>query len=188
MKFSEELSNYMNLLNCSAQDLSNSSNLSPTLISRYLNNKRTPLAQSEYINKIANGLCVIANKKNINLKQDDILDTLIKSITYKDIDYNCFVKNFNSLLSELKINVSDFATTMGYDTSFIYRIKNEKRKPADINRFIDKTGQYVFHNYKNKKEILRYLFNCPLENLTNETNFKITLSNWITSTKKNNNI
>ncbi|MBO4815892.1 MAG: helix-turn-helix transcriptional regulator [Clostridia bacterium] len=186
MKFSEELNNYMNILDCSAQDLSNSSNLSPTLISRYLNDKRTPRSQSEYINKIANGLYIIANNKNIKLKKEDVLETLIKSLTYENIDYNCFVNNFNSLLLELKINITDLANTIGYDTSFISRIKNEERKPSDLDNFIDKIGQYVFNNYKDKKEILCSLFNCSLEDLTDEINFKDIISTWILSPEKNN--
>ena len=40
MNFSNELNNYLNILGCSAQELAKESGLSPTLVSRYLNNKK----------------------------------------------------------------------------------------------------------------------------------------------------
>lgn len=42
MKFSEELNNYMNKLDCTAKDICDESGLSYTLINRYINGKRTP--------------------------------------------------------------------------------------------------------------------------------------------------
>ena len=45
------IKDYMNILDCSPKDLSEISGLSPTLISRYLNDKRTPRTQSEYLDK-----------------------------------------------------------------------------------------------------------------------------------------
>lgn len=188
MKFSEELNNYMSLLDCSAQDLSNSSNLSPTLISRYLNDKRTPRSQSEYINKIADGLYIIANNKNIKLKKEDVFNTLLKSINYEDIDYNYFENNFNALLIELKINISDFANTLGYDTSFISRMKNNERKPSDLNNFIDKVSEYIFNkcNSSEEKELLCSLLGCSLKDLLDNNKYRKIFKEWIVASGDNN--
>ena len=102
MKFYEELNHYMELLDCSAKDICEISDLSPTIISRYLNDKRTPRVTSEYFDKIVESLYIIANKKKIKLSKDSIFETLKKSITSTDINYDDFVNNFNTLQAELK--------------------------------------------------------------------------------------
>lgn len=147
MKFYEELNHYMELLDCSAKDICEISGLSPTIISRYLNDKRTPRVTSEYFDKIVESLYIIANKKKIKLSKDSIFETLKKSITSTDINYDDFVNNFNTLQAELKITTVDFAKVLGYDTSFISRIKNKNRKPADLENFINKISDYIIAAY-----------------------------------------
>ena len=66
MNFSNELNNYLNILGCSAQELAKESGLSPTLVSRYLNNKRTPRQKSEYLNKLVDGIYNLSLKNNLN--------------------------------------------------------------------------------------------------------------------------
>ena len=107
MNFSEILNKYLNILNCSAQDLANESNLSPTLVSRYLNNKRTPRQKSEYLNKVVDGIYNLSIKNNLNLNKEEILEELNRSIIVESIDFDDFVDNFNCLIVELKINISD---------------------------------------------------------------------------------
>ena len=109
MNFSEILNKYLNILNCSAQDLANESNLSPTLVSRYLNNKRTPRQKSEYLNKLVDGIYNLSLKNNLNLNKEEILEELNRSIIVESIDFDDFVDNFNCLIVELKINISDIA-------------------------------------------------------------------------------
>lgn len=100
MKFYEELNHYMELLDCSSKDICEISGLSPTIISRYLNNKRIPRVKSEYFEKIVESLYIIANKKDIKLSKDSIFKTLKNSITFNDIDYDDFINNFNTLQTE----------------------------------------------------------------------------------------
>lgn len=135
MKFSEELNNYLQILNCSAQDLSNKTGLSPTLISRYLNDKRTPRIGSDYFQKIVDGIYEISISSHINLDKDSIYNILNTSLSYTDINFDDFVANFNLLLVELNINISDIAKFVGYDTSFISKVRSKNRKPSDLDDF-----------------------------------------------------
>ena len=187
MKFSEELNNYMNLLNCSAKDLSEISGLSPTLISRYLSGKRNPRNDSEYLERLVDGLYKIASEKNIKITKKSIKDTLVSSINPENINYNNFINNFNTLLIELKINISDFANNLGYDTSFISRMKNNERKPSDLNNFIDKVSVYVFNICKNpvQKNLLCSLLDCSLEDLLDNSKYKKLFVDWILSSGGN---
>ena len=187
MKFSEELNNYINLLNCSAKDLSKISGLSPTLISRYLSGKRNPRNDSEYLERLVDGLYKIASEKNIKITKKSIKDTLVSSINPENINYNNFINNFNTLLIELKINISDFANNLGYDTSFISRMKNNERKPSDLNNFIDKVSVYVFNICKNpvQKNLLCSLLDCSLEDLLDNSKYKKLFVDWILSSGGN---
>ena len=73
MNFSNELNKYMNLLDCNSKDICNISGLSPAIVSRYLNGKRTPKINSVYFNKIVDSIYLISKDKNIKLKKNDIL-------------------------------------------------------------------------------------------------------------------
>ena len=188
MKFYEELNHYMELLDCSPKDICEISGLSPTIISRYLNTKRIPRVKSEYFDKIVESLYIIADKKNIKLSKYSIFETLKNSITFNDIDYDDFINNFNILQTELKISTVDFAKFLGYDTSFISRIKNKTRKPSDLENFIDKISDYITATYKSeeKKKLVSYLLNCSLNDLQDATNYKDTFINWITTSHTDN--
>lgn len=188
MKFCDELSKYMNILNCSAKDLSESTGLSPTLISRYLNDKRTPRVDSEYFKKITSYLFELSKTKNIYLTQEEIINTLKNSIT-QDIDYETFINNFNTLLMELNINISDLAKSIGYDTSFISKIKNKNRKPSDLNNFIEQIMNYITKIKQNvtTKKALFSLLDCSIEDIDSDDIFRKKFFKWITSPSKNNN-
>ena len=185
MNFSEILNNYLNILNCSAQDLANSSNLSPTLVSRYLNNKRTPRQKSEYLNKLVDGIYNLSIKNNLNLNKEEILEELNRSIIVESIDFDDFVDNFNCLIVELKINISDIANYVGYDTSFISKVRNKKRKPSDLNDFSQKIVDFIEEKYNTNEsiEIISSITNCTSKDLNK--NFKAVLYKWLVSHQEN---
>ena len=181
MNFSEILNKYLNFLNCSAQDLANSSNLSPTLVSRYLNNKRTPRQKSEYLNKLVDGIYNLSLKNNLNLNKEEILEALNRSIIVESIDFDDFVDNFNCLIVELKINISDIANYVGYDTSFISKVRNKKRKPSDLNDFSQKIVDFIEEKYNTNEsiEIISSITNCTSKDLNK--NFNTVLYKWLIS-------
>lgn len=187
MKFCNELNHYMELLDCSPKKLSEATKLSPTMISRYLNDKRTPRVQSEYLNQLVDGLFEIAEEKGLSLSKEEILHTLSSSIAFGEINFEDFVNHFNILLLELKINISEIANSIGYDTSFISKIKNRSRKPADLEQFIDKIGDYVVTTYQNEEGKTRVatLLNCSIDDLWDNENYKRIFTQWITSSQNN---
>ena len=175
MNFSNELNNYLVLFECSAQDLAKKSGLSPTLVSRYLNNKRTPRANSEYLNKLVNGIYQISIESNSNFSKEEIFKTLNKSIYYENINFDYFVDNFNTLIIELKINISD-----------ISKVRNKNRKPSDLSDFSQKVVDFVVENYQSPQYIehLASIINCTSKDL--EKNYKSYLKKWIISHQESN--
>ena len=187
MKFSEELNHYLKILNCTAQDLANKSGLSPTLISRYLNDKRTPRVGSEYFLKIVDGIYEISVANQKELDKEQVYDILNKSLSFSDINYADFVINFNQLLTNLNINISDIAKSIGYDTSFISKVRNKNRKPSDLSDFSKKTADYVIKNYQNseQKDLVSSLINCSLSDLNNTNKYQSLLETWLISHQEN---
>ena len=145
MSFAHILNNYIELIGCSAKDLAHASNLSEPTISRYCNNSRTPLNNSEQLNKLINGLITLANKNNIELDKKVIQEEFDKVLS--NYDMNMVITNFNHLVNILKINMADFSRTLGFDASYISKIRSGKRKPSDPKMFVDAICNYIANNY-----------------------------------------
>jgi len=186
MNFDKELLNYMEILNCTTKDISKKSEIAYSLVNRYINGKRVPKGDGENFNKLVNGIYDLSLEKNINLSKDSINDTLKKAITgnASKINFDMFVDNLNKLQEELSISTVDLSRAIGYDSSFISRIKSKERKPADIENFIDKIRTYIFSiisQNETKKNILTNLLNCSLDNIKDAEKFNNIFSNWICS-------
>lgn len=109
MTFCEQLNEYISKIDCSSKELADTSNLSPTVISRYRNGERTPNIRSKQLESLVDGLYQLASERNVDLKKEDIYKTL--SITLNDvhIDLEQLVKNFNDLTSALNISMADLS-------------------------------------------------------------------------------
>ena len=182
MKFSEQLNEYMKELNISSKELSKASELSPDVISRYLNNKRTPNIDSEYFENLVNGLFDLGNKNGKKIEKGDIKNKLEVCIVkeHDDDSFKIFIENFNHLQESLGLSNSAIGKKTGYDSSYISRLKNGDRRPKDIDDFIDKMVMYLIKSYsdKEKKEIIAAAIGCVLEQIKTEEKYKNTLKKW----------
>ena len=66
MRFCEELKRYMEIIGCSATELSRETGISNADISRYISGKREPEPESEYIKKLSDALYILADEKTRN--------------------------------------------------------------------------------------------------------------------------
>ena len=85
MNFKEVLNEYLKELNCSSKKLSNESGLSESVISRYRSGERTPVKNSEQLNKLTKALFNIAkesgkNKYTFDKIVSDLRKELVKEI------------------------------------------------------------------------------------------------------------
>ena len=185
MNFSEQLSEYMRLLNFNTNELCEKSGLSYTLINRYLNSIRKPKEDSKYFNKVVDGIYQISLNGNSSLTREKIYNTLKESLTADmfKINYNLFVDNFNILQDELNLTTVEISNAVGYDSSFISRMKNKERKPADFEIFIDKLRNYIISicQNENKKSILSNILKCSIKDINNTDIFKEIFAEWICS-------
>ena len=183
MNFKEVLNEYLKELNCSSKKLSNESGLSESVISRYRSGERTPLKNSEQLNKLTKALFNIAKDSGKNKYTfDKIVSDFNSVLTSDDFDYTTFSNNLNTLITSLNINTHEMSKYIVFDASHISRIRYGKAKPSNPVEFSNKICSYILNRYKNPDDInnLMMIIGCKKSDLSNEKIYS-TLFNWLTS-------
>ena len=183
MNFKEVLNEYLKELNCSSKKLSNESGLSESVISRYRSGERTPLKNSEQLNKLTKALFNIAKDNGRNKYTFDKIESDFNSVlTSDDFDYTTFSNNLNTLITSLNINTHEMSKYIVFDASHISRIRYGKAKPSNPVEFSNKICSYILNRYKNPDDInnLMMIIGCKKSDLSNEKIYS-TLFNWLTS-------
>lgn len=183
MNFKEVLNKYLKELNCSSKKLSNESGLSESVISRYRSGERTPVKNSEQLNKLTKALFNIAKDNGKNKYTFDKIESDFNSVLASDdFDYTTFSNNLNTLITSLNINTHEMSKYIVFDASHISRIRYCKAKPSNPVEFSNKICSYILNRYKNPDDInnLMMIIGCKKSDLSNEKIYS-TLFNWLTS-------
>ena len=183
MNFKEVLNEYLKELNCSSKKLSNESGLSESVISRYRSGERTPVKNSEQLNKLTKALFNIAKESGKNKYTfDKIVSDFNIALPSDDFDYTTFSNNLNTLITSLNINIHEMSKYIVFDASHISRIRYGKAKPSNPVEFSNKICSYILNRYKNPDDInnLMMIIGCKKSDLSNEKIYS-TLFNWLTS-------
>ena len=183
MNFKEVLNEYLKELNCSSKKLSNESGLSESVISRYRSGERTPVKNSEQLNKLTKALFNIAKDNDKNKYTfDKIASDFNSTLASDNFDYTTFSNNLNTLITSLNINTHEMSKYIVFDASHISRIRYGKAKPSNPIEFSNKICSYILNRYKNPDDInnLMMIIGCKKSDLSNEKIYS-TLFNWLTS-------
>ncbi len=183
MNFKKVLNEYLKELNCSSKKLSNESGLSESVISRYRSGERTPVKNSEQLNKLTKALFNIAKDSGKNkYTLDKIVSDFNSALPSDDFDYTTFSNNLNTLITSLNINTHEMSKYIVFDASHISRIRYGKAKPSNPVEFSNKICSYILNRYKNPDDInnLMMIIGCKKSDLSNEKIYS-TLFNWLTS-------
>ena len=183
MNFKEVLNKYLKELNCSSKKLSNESGLSESVISRYRSGERTPVKNSEQLNKLTKALFNIAKDNGKNKYTLDKIESDFNiALPSDDFDYTTFSNNLNTLITSLNINTHEMSKYIVFDASHISRIRYGKAKPSNPVEFSNKICSYILNRYKNPDDInnLMMIIGCKRSDLSNEKIYS-TLFNWLTS-------
>ena len=182
MFFCEQLNKYIEQLDCSSQELSTASGLSSAVISRYRNGERTPRIKSKQLEKLAYGLYKISCEKNFDLTKDSIYNILSSTLNDIVIDFEQLSKNFNELVSTLNINIAELSRFIGYDSSFLSKIRTGNINPSKPKDFIETVCNFIVTKYKseNDKQAISLLIDCSIEEL-NDNNYLNNLIEWFST-------
>ena len=150
MTFKDLLNDYLKEFNCKSKKISELTNISPSVISRYRSGQRRPEINSIQTDKIINAIFELGNNK---YKKEDIKNNILNSLKKDDFNYENFSKNLNDLINILKINLKDMSKYTLYDSSHISRIRYGKTKPSEPIEFSKKTTNYIINKYNSEEDI-----------------------------------
>ena len=182
MTFNEKLTEYMDTLDCTAKMLSESSGLSAATLSRYRSGERIPDAGSENLSCLVKGIVQLAEKKGISgLTIQTVTDDFAPYVKSKNTGMENLQKNLDTLFTVLSVNISGLARSLNYDASYISRIRNGQRQPANPQQLITGISHFVVRHYQedSQKSLIAEILGCSPEDLANPGNYQTILCNWL---------
>ena len=184
MKFKDQLNEYIELLDCTASELSQASGLSGATISRYRSGERVPAADSDALNTLIDGLSKIAAQKNIPL-QAAAMQSAFAAILGEKFDFESFRQNLNTLLHEIQLGNAELAGILNYDPSYLSRIRSGQRQPALPQEFAAQTASGLAKYMQkslfapDKQQLLFRLTGISQQTFSNPPELRQALYSWL---------
>lgn len=181
MSFSDVLNQYLEDMDISSKELSDTSGLSGSTISRFRNGDRAPAADSEAFTALLDAVLLLGKKRGIDLSGDDISQKLSAQLGATEEDKKKFRNNLNALISALSISVAALAKGINYDASLISRIRTGKRQPKDVAKLGGEIATYVATKYSDEssKAIIADLLSCELQTVSETGVYRDELLKWL---------
>lgn len=182
MKFNEKLNEYIELLDCTAKELSRNSGISTATISRYRNGERVPEINSDALNQLCNAIAQTAKQKQIKeITYDSVIESFLNCSDIVTINKENLRQNFNTLISVLNINISKLCRDTNYDVSTVFRFRNGSRQPSDPIKFADSIAAYVSKKMEStsEKAAVAALIGCTPEALSGSSECYEKVRDWL---------
>lgn len=190
MNFSDKLNEYIVLIGCTNKQLSDITGIAPPVISGYRKGNRIPKYDSNQFKKLVSGIVTLSKEKKIDtITKDNVKNDLGNFLKKENINFDLFNTNFNILIETFKINLSDLAKYLGFDSSYVSKIKNGIRKPLIISDFANGVCKFIINNYLDtNNELIKDLIKCDDKDFKDSDIITDKLYYWFThNVNKNNN-
>ena len=182
MKLSEKLNEYIEILNCTAKDISSVSGLSEATISRYRAGGRVPEIDSEPFEQHCEAIALLAEKKqHSDITKTSVKESFLDCTDLITTDKEQLRENFNTLISVLGINIAKLCRHTNYDTSTIFRFRNGSRQPSEPTKFAAAIAGYVSREMDSaeEKSVLAELIGCSSEELSDSSKRFDKIQSWL---------
>lgn len=182
MKLCEKLNEYIEILDCTAKDISSISGLSEATISRYRAGGRVPEAASQSFEQICEAIALLAAKKqHSDITKASVKESFLKCTDLITTDRGQLRNNFNTLISVLDINIARLCRYTNYDTSTIFRFRNGSRQPSEPIKFAAAVAGYISREMDSAGEIsvLAELIGCTQQELCDSSKRFDKIQNWL---------
>lgn len=153
MSFVSTLNEYCTLLDCSSKELAERSGVSPSTLSRYRSGRRTPSYDGESVHKLAHGIVSIARDKGLENvgSEEEISRELLAGLDHSS---ESFSRRLDALMRTLQISNVEMARQVAVDPSYLSRIRNGRRSPADPQGLARRCAEFIV-NHRQDRELLR---------------------------------
>ena len=174
MGFADVLKLYLNKTKCTAKDLSTASGISASALSRYRSGKRIP--DQEQIEKLICGFVQLASENTPEIEEEEIRNAFSAYTEKPKLDSSAVIKNLNAAIEVLDVSASGLSRALSFDSSYLSRIRKGQRKPADLDKFILKTADYIART--NSPSAIAGLIGHPAEELVPADRCASKLCSW----------
>ena len=93
------------------------------------------------------------------------------------LDYQAVIQNLNAAIEALDISVSGLSRALSFDSSYLSRIRTGQRKPANLEKFLIETAEYISRT--NPTSAIAGLIGHPAEDLVPESRCASKLYSWL---------
>lgn len=184
MNFSETLKEYMEMLHCTAKELSDASGLSPATVSRYRSGERIPALNSDAFDRLCNAIVLLSGKgiAAAPLTRETVIESFLRCPDFIASDQELFRQKLNTLIAVLKLNLSKLCRCTNYEASALFRIRSGSRKPSEPAKFAADIARYVAETTDEcaEKESLAGLLGCSVNELSDVSSRFERVLQWLT--------
>lgn len=187
--FCERLNEYLDMLHCSGREFAEQCEISESTVSRYKSGARVPKENSEDMKKLCRGICRLAEQRGIDMSYKSVLSEFNRLAEDEMFDYGSLQTKFNMLCSVLSVNLADMSKKLKYDSSYISRIKNGRRKPANPQKFAFDIAEYFskYYDAESHKRIIAEMMNLRPEQIKTPGDCTARLAHWLTNSESDGN-
>lgn len=181
MKFNDCLNSYIKKIRCSAKELSEFSGISPSAISRYRSGDRTPDKDSEITDRITMAIIRAAEEHGVDIGSESEVRKQFEKSLFSSKS-NSISEKLNRIMEVLSIPAVELAAYLKYDTSYISRIRNNKRRPSDKESFVRSVALFITERYHTEEYFysLSYLLGVTMGEIEDTTRLFNLLCEWFT--------
>lgn len=145
MSFASALNSYCAVLGCSNRELAKRCGISDSALSRYRNGEREPNPGSDTVLKLVNGIVAIAGEKGFAEIANPVeiqrnLDTNLSAPSEAALGFG---ERLNSLMNAISMGNRELAFKLALDQSYISRLRNGQRQPADVEKLSSRIAAVV---------------------------------------------
>ena len=153
MSFVSTLIEYCLQLVCSSKDLAERSGISPSTLSRYRSGRRTPSYEGGGVRKLASGIVSIAQERDIPGigSEEEVANELLAGLNHSSMSFS---RRLDALMRTLQISNVEMARQVAVDPSYLSRIRNGRRSPADPQGLAQRCAEFIV-SHRQDRELLR---------------------------------
>lgn len=167
MTFGQVINEYLSTYNASAKTLSSKCGVSASTFSRLRNTNDLIHMSDEQLLSFSKGIEAISGGE---VKAADAELRLRATQNFSGEGVKIIPENLNMLISFLDINVSELAKALNFDASYLSRIRNGQRKPADPASFAEGVSRFAVKKCSDEgvKNQVYELIGAKSDNLQND--------------------